>query len=202
MDKESIYTREEINEICEEVERQWEYQLLARAAFPINPEKLSEYQSGDFYKEQGVKMNVSFPSPLTPVMQCALEGIHQWLNQNYIIRLYGILDQYKVIQAGKESTEPISKPINILYQLRQKVGAHSSGYRNPRSNDARRLTRIIQENIDLSIGDEQARHFNLAIDTVLFEIKQGCVEFVQSLEGHCKPVNKSTLKKNCSLTLI
>jgi hypothetical protein len=41
MDRESVYSREQIEEICEEVERQWEYHLIARAAFP------PQYTGGD-----------------------------------------------------------------------------------------------------------------------------------------------------------
>jgi hypothetical protein len=192
MDKESIYSREEIEEICKEVERQWEYHLLARGAFPINPEGLTEYQSSDFYIEHGVLMKVSIPGPMSPVMQRGLAGIHQWLNQNYIIRLYGILDQYKVLTAGKKLNNPY---INILYGLRQKIGAHSSGYRNPKDYDARKLTKLIQEHLDPSIGDERVHHFNLAIDTVLYKMKEDCIKFIRSLEGEPIPSSSSTRHK-------
>ena len=36
MDKESVYSREQIEEICEEVERQWEYHLLSRGGVSAN----------------------------------------------------------------------------------------------------------------------------------------------------------------------
>ena len=194
MANESIYSPEEIEKICQEVELQWEYHLLARGAFPINPEGLPEYVSPKFYVKRGVEIKVSFRNPLTPVMQRALAGVHQWLNQNYIIRLYGILDQYKVIQVGKESTEPKGKHIKILYKLRPKVGAHSSGYRNSKDYDARKLTKLIRENYDPYIGDDQGQHYNLAIDTVLYKLKEGYIQFVHLLKGKPKPLPRSTRK--------
>jgi hypothetical protein len=69
MDKESVYSREQVEEICEEVERQWEYHLLARGAFPRNPEGIAEYESPPFYIQQSVRMKVCIPVPLSPVME-------------------------------------------------------------------------------------------------------------------------------------
>lgn len=94
MDQEPVYSREQIEAICEEVERQWEYHLIARAAFPSNVlESVPEYESPDFYIQHNVLLQVRVPVPLSPVMERGLEGIGHWLNQNYIIRLFGILDQ-------------------------------------------------------------------------------------------------------------
>jgi hypothetical protein len=189
MNTETVYTCEKINEICEEVERQWEYHLLARAAFPSSlMEVLSEYESGKFYAEHGVQLKVSVPVSLSPIMQRGLEGIAHWLNQNYIIRLYGILDEYKIIKAWKqsESQDKDDPCIEILYLLRPKVGAHSRGYRNPKKSDVQKVTRLIQKHLDSSVEDESVRHFLLAIDTVLYNLKEHCKDFVRSRKG--KPI--------------
>jgi hypothetical protein len=189
MVQESVYSREQIEEICEEVESQWEYHLIARAAFPSNMmEGIPEYESPPFYPQHGVRLQVRVPVPFSPVMERGLEGIGHWLNQNYIIRLFGILDEYRVITAGREASNPYT---HILAILRHNVGTHSRGYRNPGRTEVRKVTRLIQEHLDPSVLDEDIRHFNLAIDTVLHRLKEHCVTFVRSLEGRLKPSRKS-----------
>ncbi len=168
MDRESVYFREPIEEICEEIERQWEYHLIARAVFPPNIVKvILEYESSPYHIQQGARLKVRVPVPLSPLMERGLEGTGHWLNQNYIIRLFGILDEYQVITAGKEANNPYTR---ILASLRHKVGAHSRGYRNPESREARKLTQWIQEHLDSSVSPEAVRHFNLSIHPVLHRL--------------------------------
>jgi hypothetical protein len=189
MDWESVYSREQIEEICEEVERQWEYHFIARAAFPPNiMEVIPEYESSPYHIRQGARVKVCVPVPLSPLMERGLEGIGNWLNQNYIIRLFGILDEYQVITAGKEANNPYTR---ILASLRHKVGAHSRGYRNPESSEVRKLTQLIQAHLDSSVLPDDVRHFTLSIHPVLHRLKEHCVKFVCSLESRPKPIRKS-----------
>jgi hypothetical protein len=68
MDRESAYSREQIEEICEEVERQWEYRFIARAAFPTNILKvIPEYESSPYHIQHGAQMKVRVPVPLPPL---------------------------------------------------------------------------------------------------------------------------------------
>jgi hypothetical protein len=189
MRRKSIYSREQIEEICEEVERQWEYHFIARAAFPANIlQVIPEYESSPYHIQHGAQMNVRVPVPLSPLMARGLEGIGHWLNQNYIVRLFGILAEYQVITAGKQAKNPSTR---ILASLRPKVGAHSRGYRNPESGKVRKLTQLIQEHLDSSVLPDDVRHFNLSIHPVLQTLKEHCVTFVRSLEGKPKPIRKS-----------
>jgi hypothetical protein len=189
MGRESVYSREQIEEICGEVERQWEYHFIARAAFPPNIlEVIPEYESSQYHIQHGAQMNVRVRVPLSPLMERGLEGIGHWLNQNYIIRLFGILDEYQVITAGKQAKNPYTR---ILASLRHKVGAHSRGYRNPDNGEVRKLTRLIQEHLDPAVLADDVRHFNLSIHLVLHRLKAHCVTFVRSLEGKQKPIRKS-----------
>jgi len=185
LNQQSIYSHEEIEAICEEIESQWEYHFIARAAFPNGLiSQLPQYESPQFYRDKGVHFQVCVALPLPAVMERGLEDVGHWLNQNYIIRLYGILDQDGVLKKGKEKNNSYTQ---ILYILRQRVGAHSRGYRNPKSSEVRNLTKLIKEHFNISIEPEDAKHFNLAIDTFLQRLKEHCVRFVRSLEGESKP---------------
>jgi hypothetical protein len=115
----------------------WDYHFVARAAFPSGlMGRLPEYESPQFYIDKGIHFRVRVPRPLLQGMERRLGNVGHWLNQNYIIRLFGILDQDGVITAGKKEGNPYTL---ILALLRQRVRAHSRGYRNPKSREVRRL---------------------------------------------------------------
>jgi len=158
--------------------------------------QLPEYESPQFYIDKGVHFRVRVLLPLPQVMERRLGDVGHWLNQNYIIRLFGILDQDGVITAGKNERNPYTL---ILALLRQRVGAHSRGYRNPKSREVRKLTKLIEEHLKISIEPEDAQHFNLAIDTILYTLKEYCVVFIRSLEGKSKPNRKPVASLGCRI---
>jgi len=112
-----------------------------------------------------------------------IERIGGWLNQNYIIRLFGILYQGGIISAGKKVSNPYTE---ILAKLRHKVGAHSAGYRNPGKSDSKKITKLINKHLDNSFIPNNADFFNLSIDTVIEPLKNQCVQFIRTLEGKVK----------------
>jgi hypothetical protein len=97
--KKSYYSDEMINEICEEIDRQWNYHGRVRASFPATAGHIAH-----------------------------------WLNQNYIVRLCGILDEYQVITKGKQDGNDFTL---VLAGLRHRVGAHTRGYWDPENSDDR-----------------------------------------------------------------
>src|SRR5260370_40216611 len=104
MTREATYSSETIVKICEEIERQWEYHLVTRAAFPVDVAKSSsEYRSPPFYRHYGADFSVIVNNPDSPLIRRALKGVPHWLNQNFVIRLFGLLDENNVLTAGKEA---------------------------------------------------------------------------------------------------
>jgi hypothetical protein len=117
---ESTYTSDRIATICNEIERQWEYHLITRAAFPVDAVRsLPEYSSPPYYRLHGVDMHVTFKNPDSELFRRALKGVPLWLNQNFILRLFGLLDEHRVITAGKLAGNSITA---IVAGLRHMVG--------------------------------------------------------------------------------
>lgn len=179
------YHRQEIADTCNEIEKQWKYLLFTRSVFPYNLTKsLPRYKSPPFYKNHGINFIIEIPEPFIETMKPDLEGINHWLNQNFIIRLFGILDEKNIITAGKQLSNPFSE---ILALLRHQVGAHTRGYRKQNKNTAKKVTRLIIKYLDDRVLPDDIERFNLTIDTVLMKLKDECITFVYSLEGKKKP---------------
>jgi hypothetical protein len=145
MKRDETYSREKIIQICEEIGRQWEYHLVTRAVFPVDAVKSrSEYSSPPFYRQHGAAFRVVITNSDSPLIRRALTGVPHWLNQNFIIRLFGLLDEDNVITAGKEAG---NKFTDILAGLRHMVGSHSSGYANPQKREFRKVTSLIKAHL-------------------------------------------------------
>lgn len=188
MDSTKHYCREDIELICSEVARQWECHLIARAAFPPDIMKYKTdtsftFRSRSYYQKKGISLKISVPVPLSSILSERLPDVPHWLNQNFVLRLYGILDEYQIITAGKEQKNIYT---DILARLRHKVGAHSRGFRNSDKAESKKLTHLIQQHLDSGVVAHDVEHFHLPIRAVLCKLKNRCLEFVWSLEG--KPV--------------
>lgn len=189
----STYTKNEIDIICEEIELQWNYHLVVRAVFFSGfGENDFKFESPSFYKKKGIFFRVILPEKRTEIMNRTLEGVSGWLNQNYIIRLWGILDGHGIITVGKNESNSFTE---ILSLLRPNVGAHSDGYRNPKRSESKKAAKLICQHLDKTFIPDAANFFNLSIDTVLEPLKVQCIEFVSSLVGKEKPDRKCIKRK-------
>lgn len=115
-------TIEKIKEICLEIDLQWDYHLMTRAVFDSRFPKRQEYGSAGLYRNNGIEFYIKLPEKKTARFEKAAEGIALWLNQNYVIRLYGILDSYQI-----NKHQPNSDIIRLIKMMRNNIGAHSTG---------------------------------------------------------------------------
>lgn len=171
-------TEQEIDELCQEVHRQWELHVMTRAVFCFGFGSMEEFDSPGYYQNLGIGFHVKLPATNGRNREAIYDGIGTWLNQNYVIRLYGILDSKSI---RKLSAKPdIIKLIDIL---RQNVGAHSTGKKVSKKGDLNKATRLINTLFNLNIEVSQVQNFDLSIDTVLEPMKNEVIQYLNSLRG-------------------
>jgi len=174
-----LLSKNEIDEICAEIEVQWEYHLMTRAVFYSKFPEKDYYESPTFYQERGFSFKVEIPIK-SDNFDRASRGIAVWLNQNYIIRLFGILDSKRIIKYGIEQKSEIIELIKIL---RNNVGAHSSGRRvGKRKSDLLKATLLIIRLFDKKIELKDLDHFKLSVDSVLEPMKIKTIDYIKELE--------------------
>jgi hypothetical protein len=189
----NIYTAAEIDKICNEIDRQWENHLTCRAVFFSGMDLRGACkESPSYYVQKGIDIKFQLPTPLTPILERTLIDAPNWQNQNYIIRLFGILDAPGLIRAGKDQT---NKYAEIVALLRSRVGAHSSGTHRITKGDSKKAQKLIHEHLDSSFSLDDLEAFNLSIDAVLEPLKNQCIEFVRSMEGKEKPDRSTKCKE-------
>jgi hypothetical protein len=167
-------------QILEEIETQWECHVMTRAVFDANfPNRGSEYSSGSFYKEHGIHFKVHILNTESNQFKRSSKRVAEWLNQNYVIRLFGILDGHRLIKCGVFLESDV---IKLLKLLRNNVGAHSTGTKPSDKTSIRRAKKLIKKLFDRSISDESVEYYTLSIDSILFPMKERIKEFIRDLD--------------------
>jgi hypothetical protein len=172
-------TKIEIEEICKEIELQWDYLLMARAIFYSKFPHQDDFYSPSFYSARGISFHVTLPEVKSERFSRAAKGIAVWLNQNYVLRLYGILDSKELIKLGKATD---SKIIQLVTILRMNVGSHSTGRHVSKRSELRKATKLTNSLFGREIDLDKVNVFTLSIDSVLLPLKNQVLNFVRSLE--------------------
>lgn len=152
---------------------------MTRAVFTANfRNATASYTTPSFYTDRGIKFEIGMPVERSPTFLRAQRGISYWHNQNFVIRLFGILDKYGVIRYGVLNDSDVNK---LIKRLRNKLGAHNTGRSLTDKADLREATKIINRLYDKNVNLEQVTEYAIAIDKVLEPMKNQVIEFVKTL---------------------
>lgn len=169
-------TTQQVAEVCACIDLHWEYLLLTRLVFNSRFPKDNKYATFPFYKSMG-KIEIQLPEQKTEAFIRASKGIGYWHNQNYLIRLAGIINEYKIIAHGKSHNVTV---VVLLDLLRNKIGAHQFG--NSKSNNFHKLIGLINDVCGTAFVADDLNIHPLAIDATVEKIKDQVKAFVKSLE--------------------
>jgi len=133
-------------------------------------------QPGGYYDDATPYEFIVFKRPVTPESRVAHNAIATWNNENFLLRLWAILESNGFTKPIRESAAG-SDHVKLLKRLRQHFG-HGSGRFDPSKSDHLRLQRDI---VKLFPGIGAAEGIPLSIDTVLEPMLVHCREYVQDV---------------------
>lgn len=179
--------------IIKEIKLHRRYLLKARSVFPHmhgSMQGAKQFPTPEFYQNYGFNVNFSFDEPLTINKIREFNGIGYWINQNYVVRLYALLNSYKIVFTNKEKESEEGSidtsleghnEIDILRRLRNEF-AHSSGWYNSKDQGKRKLRNRIIKHFSLQESDYPEPHhkFPIPIDKVLMPLTEGCINYVNA----------------------
>lgn len=172
---------DDVKLLCEEIELQWIYLLMTRGVFHASFPNPDEYESPGFYQQHGISFHVRLPHVKSESFSKGAEGIAVWLNQNYIIRLFGILNSKGIAAYGKKNHIKLVVLIDIL---RNHIGAHSTGRGTSSLSQVKKATLLVNELFGRNDSVDDVQYFHLSVDSVLLPMKNQVIELVKSLAHH------------------
>jgi len=177
------------SDILSQIEAQLSKLLSTRAVFPHMKENLvgaRHCRTAPFYRHHGFDITFTFATPLTAERIGEINEIGHWINQNYVVRLYALLESYGVISKTKHINTELDghEEVDILRRLRNEF-AHTAGWYDPTDPEEKQLRDRIIEHFSLNAEThpELRGKFPIPIDEVLVPLTEGCKRYAQKLFG-------------------
>jgi hypothetical protein len=130
----------------------------------------------------GGNLAFHYPDGITREEITRIRRIGHLMNQNFVIRLYAILEDHEVIKSKKEICESPSggEAVYIVRKLRNVFG-HSGGKYDGKDKEHVKLLRRLDDLIGSSYSSENCTDWPLLINTVLKPLRDGCVDYINSI---------------------
>lgn len=172
----------ELDIILNQIDEFRSYFLKVRSRFPY----ISERNLGNkyilpppYYRNKGINFKIQLDKPIDEATKEEFNAIGHFVNQNFILRLFAILNYYgfmgDTVSLNKES--PGLTEMEIVRKLRNKY-AHSIGKYNPENPKDSKLKVLMENHFSLEISDYN--EFPLDIGAVIDKLIDGCKEYIRS----------------------
>lgn len=165
----------------EAIDSLWKAFFLTRSLFPRMDESLAEsgaqwWEPPGFYDESPYLLIVS-KWPVTDADVAENNRVAHWLNENFLIRLYAILEVFDVVKIDRPEA-PGYDQYKVVRALRNKLAHGSSGrYDKSKSEDREALERLKRICPEFTPPERYGGRFDLSISAVLWPLVVGVREY-------------------------
>ena len=185
----------DLETILNQIDEFREYHIKVRARFPFMDNKIFGFTSVEspwFYKKYNIHLHLNFSSPIDEVISEENNAIGHFINQNFIIRLFAILDFYGFVggNAALVRDSPGYTDVFILKELRNKF-AHSLGRYNPKKSKHKKLRALIISHYGLDVGEYN--DFPLNVNEVMSPLVDGCKAYITYNYENLTPRRKRSI---------
>jgi len=164
--------------VAVEIDEQIDHLHRTRSVFPRLSHHLvdsSRFEAPAYYRQLGLHVQVELEQPMTVAFIDGLNEIAHWINENFVLRLYAVLESHRLFQPEIRKDIAGHEEMDILRRLRNKIG-HGSGKYDPSDTDKLKLyERLVKHfNVDPQTYLEDATKYPLAVGQVLVPLATAC----------------------------
>jgi hypothetical protein len=168
-----------------QIDRQIAFLHQSRAYFPyLSPSLVgeTEFPTAPYYQLRGFRVMFKFASPLTAEYIQEFNDLGHWINQNFLLRLFAILEAHGIISSSIriDPNADGHEEVDILRRLRNQFG-HGSGRYDPGDPEEKKLYQRIVDHFHLTEHQhsESEGIYPIPIDQVLVPLAEGAKRYVQ-----------------------
>jgi hypothetical protein len=176
-------------DVATQIDEQIEFLHLCRSTFPHLSDQLvgaKRFPTAPYYRNKGMEIFFEFSSPLTQQFIDQFNDLGHWINQNFVLRLFAVMESNGLISETICIRTEIEghEELDILRRLRQKFAHGSSSY-DPADPEKKKLyDRIVSHfNLDPNDYPEKEGKYPIPIDRVLIPLSKACRRYALAAEG-------------------
>jgi hypothetical protein len=174
-----------VDQVLAEIDRQVAFLVRCRAVFPRLARHLvgqTSFDAPPYYRQHGHDVEVQLAEPMTEEFIDDLNRLAHWLNENFILRLWAVLDSNGFYKPGIEAIAGQDE-MDITRRLRNMIG--HGGFYDPDDRDKKRLyDRIVQHfHVDSQSYIDDPTVYPLGVAQVLVPLAGGCKRYVVAFQG-------------------
>jgi len=177
--------------VAQQIDEQIRYLHLLRSVVPRLSADLvgqTEFPTAPYYRNKGLGIWFRFSSPLTSEFINEFNDLTHWINRNFILRLYAVLESNGLVSQTIRLRPDIEghDEVDIVHRLRNSFG-HGSGRYDQADPDKRQLFERIVSHFGLDVGgdSEDEGKYPISISQVLAPLPRwacrACVRIDQPL---------------------
>jgi|SRR5688572_18980378 len=162
--------------IAAEIDKQIEILHRCRSVFPRLDNSLvgqTEFRAPGYYQQLGLDVSVKLSSPMTAEFIDGLFDLGHWINENFVVRLWSILESNGIKTVNQELDN--WRDVELVRRLRNKIG-HGSGNYDPNDKDKKKLFDSIVDYYKVPQGYSyfDVEKYPIGIKQVLVPMAHGC----------------------------
>ena len=168
-------------EAIKEIESLWRTYLFCRSVFPALTNEIighNEYQTAPYYTRRGFMVHIQTEIPINAEFVKESKRLGKWINENAIIRLYGIMNFYNFLKKIDQSCQGW-KEVDLMRRMRNAFTKTGLDYR-PEDPENVRLKKEVMAyfKLDKKLNDEG--DIPVPIDTVIEKIFNSCLCYIKA----------------------
>ncbi len=187
------------DEIIAEVNELESLLLQCRSVFPTLTESLigrRVFDTPSYYAARGYLAQIQLEEPITAEFIVRNRRLCTWINENAIIRLFGIMHHHKLVgnKVKIDQNLPGSKEVDLMRRMRNAFTKTSLGYR-PHNQENIDLRQKIINHFRLENEEPIGEEIPTPIDKVIEPIFKGCRDYIAA---KCAGHNRTTAAESNS----
>jgi hypothetical protein len=174
------------DDVAAEIDRQVDFLHRCRSVFPrLNKDMVgqTEFEAPEYYRQLGYNVSVKVSQPMTPEFIDGLFEMGHWLNENFVTRLWAILESNGIVGEPIKINQQLEawQDVDLLRRLRNKIG-HGSGIYDPADADKKKLFDMIVEyyQIPEEYSYLEVEKYPIGVGKVLVPMAQGCKNYTSA----------------------
>jgi hypothetical protein len=171
--------------VADQIDRQVAFLHRCRAVFPRLDTALvgeTKLEASEYFKQQGHSIEIQLSSPLTEDLLYELNELAHWLNENFVVRLYAVMESNQLVSEKIKIDQALEgwEELDILRRLRNKVGHGTRGYDINDQDHVKLYERIVVHfGIKKDYSYLEVDKYPIGIAKVLVPMANGCKRYAE-----------------------